>query len=249
MESNPPGARPFYGAFADLYDHVVTDPVGPWTEAVEGALASRGVERGTLLDAGCGTGRHAAAFAALGHQVTLLDASAELLAVASARCPGSPAHLDDLRDPEVPGPFDVLTCRGVLNDLLEDGDRDAAVLAAARLLRPGGLLALDVREAGPSRERADGAPRSTTVHRDTGTAVTFSSRSQWDDGLLVVAEEHREHRPDGTAEVREFTFRMRPWTEQEVRDRLSRAGFVDVVTGPGVGGRWDRLFVTAVRRA
>ncbi len=37
--------------------------------------------------------------------------------------------------------------------------------------------------------------------------------------------------------------------EQEVRDRLSRAGFVDVVTGPGVGGRWDRLFVTAVRRA
>ncbi len=89
MESNPSGARPFYGAFADLYDHVVTDPVGPWTEAVEGALASRGVERGTLLDAGCGTGRHAAAFAALGHQVTLLDASAELLAVASARCPAA----------------------------------------------------------------------------------------------------------------------------------------------------------------
>lgn len=41
---------------------------------------------------------------------------------------------------------------------------------------------------------------------------------------------------------------MRPWTEQEVRERLGRAGFVDVVTGPGVGGRWDRLFVTAVRR-
>lgn len=248
MESNPSGARPFYSAFADLYDHVVTDPVGPWTEAVEGALASRGVDRGTLVDAGCGTGRHAAAFAALGHRITLLDASAELLAVASARCPEAPAHLDDLRDPRLRGPFDVLTCRGVLNDLLEDDDRDAAVLSSARLLRPGGVLALDVRDAGRSREKADGAPRSTTVPRDAGGAVTFTSRSQWDDGLLVVAEEHREHRPDGAVDLREHTFRMRPWTEQEVRERLGRAGFVDVVTGPGVGGRWDRLFVTAVRR-
>ncbi|GAB3460861.1 class I SAM-dependent methyltransferase [Kineococcus endophyticus] len=249
MESRPSVARPFYSTFADLYDHVVTDPVGPWTEAVEGALASRGVERGTLLDAGCGTGRHAAAFAALGHRVTLLDASAELLAVASTRCPGAPAHLGDVRDPHLPGSFDVLTCRGVLNDLLGDADRDAAVRSSARLLRPGGMLALDVRDVGRSRERTDDTPRSTTVHRDTGSAVTFTHRSRWEDGLLVVAEEHRERSPDGSVDVQEFTFRMRPWTEQEVHERLGRAGFADVVTGPGVGGRWDRLFVTAVRRA
>jgi 2-polyprenyl-3-methyl-5-hydroxy-6-metoxy-1,4-benzoquinol methylase len=44
-----------------------------------------GIDHATLLGAGCGTGRHAAAFAALGHQVTLLDASAELPATAASR--------------------------------------------------------------------------------------------------------------------------------------------------------------------
>ncbi len=151
--------------------------------------------------------------------------------MASARCPEAPAHLDDLRDPRLRGPFDdVLTCRGVLNDLLEDDDRDAAVLSsAARLLRPGGVLALDVRDAGRSREKADGAPaQHDRAPATAGGAVTFTRRG---------------------VDLREHTFRMRPWTvKQEVRERLGRAGFVDVVTGPGVGGRWDRLFVTAVRR-
>ncbi len=146
--------RPFYDAHAEAYDHFIADPISPWTDAVEAALTAAGMTNATLLDAGCGTGRHAAAFSTLGHRVTLLDASAELLAIAVRRCPTSPAHHDDICDPTLTGPYDAITCRGVLNDLTTDKERDAALHAFARLLRPGGLLILDVREAGRSRAGA-----------------------------------------------------------------------------------------------
>jgi chemotaxis methyl-accepting protein methylase len=49
-----------------------------------------------------------------------------------------------------PPHYDVITCRGVLNDLIIDADREAALWAMSRALRPGGFLFCDVREAGAS---------------------------------------------------------------------------------------------------
>ncbi|MEW1956675.1 class I SAM-dependent methyltransferase [Kineococcus sp. NPDC059986] len=241
------GERPFYDAFATFYDEFVPDAVAPWVTAVHRALVDRAAERGTLLDAGCGTGRHAAAFTDLGYRVTLLDASAELLAIAAVRCPGSPAHHDDLCDPVLAGPFDGIACRGVLNDLVEDAERDAVAGSFARLLRPGGLLALDVREARRAKERADWTARTRTVALAGGGLATFTSRSRWEDGLLVVDEQHDVRSSGREPVVRDFVFRMRPWTAEELRDRLETAGLAEVRTAPGVGGRSDRLFVTAVR--
>lgn len=52
------------------YDLLVDDPVGPWIEVVEDALRRRAAPLpARILDAGCGTGRHAAAFAALARAV------------------------------------------------------------------------------------------------------------------------------------------------------------------------------------
>ncbi|WP_328291524.1 class I SAM-dependent methyltransferase [Kineococcus sp. NBC_00420] len=252
--------RPFYDAHAEAYDHFIVDPVTPWIDAVEAALTARGLTvrgltvhdlnaRGlndaTLLDAGCGTGRHAAAFSALGHEVTLLDASAKLLAIAARRCPTSPVHHDDVCNPSLSGPFDVVTCRGVLNDLTTDVERDAALRSFARLLRPGGLLALDVRDVERSRAGADGHPRTKTTTLNSGAVVIFTSRTVWCDDRLVVSERHEEVDSHGEMHVQEYLFTMRPWTSEEARDRLSSTGFEDVEVGPGVGGRSDRLFITA----
>lgn len=222
--------RPFYHAHADAYDLLIADPVGPWVEAVhERAGAS-------ILDAGCGTGRHAAALIALGHQVDLADASEPLLAQARARCPGSRAYLVDLRSMALPRRYAAVTCRGVLNDLITDADRDAALRAMAGCLQPGGLLLLDVRESEGSRVRADGQPRRRSV-----PGLTFTATTTWRDGLLDVEEEYES--PEGRSGYR---FTMRPWTEEEMRARLARAGFRSVDIGAGVGRRTaDRLFVVA----
>lgn len=238
-------SRPFYTRFADVYDLLVVDPVEPWVEAV---VERTSVARSSmaLLDAGCGTGRHAAAFAARGFSMTLADASPELLALAQQRCPTSPALLVDLCKLAEAPRFDVIACRGVLNDLLTDGERDAALTSMAKALRPGGLLFCDVREA-TSRVRVDEAPAITkTVSVPIGELI-FSSTSRWAEGLLLVEEEHV-LKGEGSSQRSRYSFSMRPWTELELSDRCTRAGLIDVSVEPGVGHvTADRYFVQAAR--
>ena len=80
--------RPFYARFAEAYDSLITDPVEPWVEAVNRIANPRASDIAmTLLDAGCGTGRQAAALARAGYQVEMVDASEELLAIAGQTLP------------------------------------------------------------------------------------------------------------------------------------------------------------------
>jgi SAM-dependent methyltransferase len=112
------GERPFDDRHADAYDALISDPVEPWVAVVDESLQSAGLSNAKLLDAGCGTGRHAAALIQRGHDVTLLDASSALLRIARKRCPDAPAVVSDLCAPALTGPFDAVIARGVLNDLL-----------------------------------------------------------------------------------------------------------------------------------
>jgi SAM-dependent methyltransferase len=73
--------RPLYGSLAWAYDLVVERPAGGPAEAVAARLRSLGVPPGSLVvDAGCGTGRYAAALAEAGFRVIGLDRSAALRA-------------------------------------------------------------------------------------------------------------------------------------------------------------------------
>ena len=241
-------SRPFYAAHAEAYDLLITDPVEPWVSAVHDRLVADGSAPATILDAGCGTGRHAAALHALGHRVTLADASPALLEIAARRCPSSSALLVDVCTLRIPDGFDAVTCRGVLNDLITDDERAAAITALAGVLRAGGILFADVREAEASRARADGRPRTRVAGRPTGGEVAFTSTSTWCDGLIRVHEEHVISGTDGSTRS-ENEFAMRPWTAAELRTRLQETGLEDVRLDPGVGrSTGDRLFVTALRR-
>lgn len=239
-------SRPFYSCHADAYDLLVTDPVEPWVEAVTARVAQP-LSPVELLDAGCGTGRHAAAFAARGYLVTLADASPDLLAIARRRCPTSPVRLIDLCTMAAPPHYGVITCRGVLNDLVIDAEREAAVQAMIQALRPGGLLFCDVREAKTSAARADGTPITKRVTLPAGGELTFTSTSRWCDGLLLVREEH----VLASEEVdlhSEYQFAMRPWATDEITDRFTGAGLSNVRIEPGVGRATpDRLMVVAER--
>lgn len=239
--------RPFYDRHADAYDALITDPVEPWVAAVDASLLAAGFSNAKVLDAGCGTGRHAAALLDRGHDVTLLDASAALLRIARRRCPDAPALVTDLCVPALTGPFDAVVARGVLNDLLTDGERADALKAFARLTRAGGVLALDVREATMSQHRADGVWRTAEADLPDGSQLQFASRPTWKDGRILVEERYELAGNHGVApEVSEFLFEMRPWTREELQRRLSNAGYSRIEMRAGVGRRSpDRLFVTA----
>ncbi|MBF4624975.1 class I SAM-dependent methyltransferase [Clavibacter sp. VKM Ac-2872] len=215
--------RPFYASQVDAYDAIVSAPVEGWIEEIRGHRTDGG-----LLDAGCGTGRHAEALARAGFEVELADASPAILAVARTRNPGIRAHLADICTVDLGRRYDVVACRGVLNDMLSDVERSAAVERLAAHAAPGGVLVLDVRDRDATRDRA-GRTTTTEGALPDGRTVRFRSSTTWADPLVRVRELHEIIAPGRPTESEPFDFAMRPWTRRELTDALGAAGLVDVV--------------------
>ncbi|MFI8187873.1 class I SAM-dependent methyltransferase [Streptomyces sp. NPDC085946] len=106
-----------------------------------------------VLDVGMGQGTQALRLARLGHQVTGLEQDPTMIAAARAALAGEPEGIrermrimeGDGRETGVhfpPGSFDVVLCHGVLMYVEEP---DPLLAGLARVLAPGGLLSLLVR--------------------------------------------------------------------------------------------------------
>ncbi|MFD5626212.1 class I SAM-dependent methyltransferase [Streptomyces sp. NPDC127072] len=112
-------------------------------------------QRLRVLDVGMGQGTQALRLARAGHQVTGLEQDAKMLAVAREALCAEPEGIQcrvrliegDGRETGVhflPGSFDVVLCHGVLMYVQEP---DPLLAGLARMLAPGGLLSLLVRNA------------------------------------------------------------------------------------------------------
>ncbi|MFF9620713.1 methyltransferase domain-containing protein [Streptomyces griseosporeus] len=110
-------------------------------------------QRLRVLDVGMGQGTQALRLARAGHQVTGLEQDATMIAAARAALAGEPEGIrermrimeGDGRETGVhflPGSFDIVLCHGVLMYI---ADPDPLLAGLARVLAPGGLLSLLVR--------------------------------------------------------------------------------------------------------
>ncbi|WP_344026263.1 class I SAM-dependent methyltransferase [Streptomyces luteireticuli] len=108
-----------------------------------------------VLDVGLAHGTQALRLARAGHEVTALEADASTVAAVRTALAAEPAGIrervrlieGDGRDTGVhftPGAFDIVLCHGVLMHVEEP---DPLVAGLARVLAPGGLLSLVVRNA------------------------------------------------------------------------------------------------------
>jgi glycine/sarcosine N-methyltransferase len=240
--------RPFYARHAAAYDALITEPVEPWVEAINGVVGTSAVpSQVRLLDAGCGTGRHAAAFSDSKYAVEMADASRELLAIAQLRCPATPAHLVDITRFRLDHRFDVVTCRGVLNDMTTTAERRSAIQCLADHVAPGGHLILDVRERSATASRG---PTKTSKRVETLEGeLIFTNETRWESPVVFSRETFTLTRPSGTVETSEFDFAMRPWAESELREMLSSVGLDEVhITTAWYRPNADRLFATARRK-
>ncbi|MGY0232347.1 class I SAM-dependent methyltransferase [Longispora urticae] len=124
-----------YDPHAAWYDEFVTD--SPYTAMVDRVLAELlGRGRGTVLEVGCGTGVHAAALRATGRTPVGVDISAGQLGFAVDRLPVALA--DAGRLPVASGSLDAVAAVLIHTDV---PDYPAVLREAARVLRPGGVLA------------------------------------------------------------------------------------------------------------
>jgi ubiquinone/menaquinone biosynthesis C-methylase UbiE len=95
---------------------------------------------GVALDAACGTGRHSAYLASLGHVVVGVDGSPEMLARARAKVPDGEFHEADLADlPAADDSVDLVVCAIALSHVPE---LEPVLTEFVRVLRPGGDLVI-----------------------------------------------------------------------------------------------------------
>jgi glycine/sarcosine N-methyltransferase len=136
--------------FAARWDELVD-----WTRRleVEGDFLDRLVTGSSagraLLDIACGTGFHAAHFAAAGYRVDATDGSAEMVARARVNLAGSGIRVEqsawqDLRPLSVPR-YDAVICLGSSIPHAGVEERRALLRRIHELLLPGGVLLVDHR--------------------------------------------------------------------------------------------------------
>ena len=250
--------RPFYAEYAWAFDLLIDRPVRKECAAIAGWLIERGVPPGAaLLDAGCGTGCYSTELGRRGYVVHGIDSSPELVAVAKRSISEGQGSVSFAIGNILTMPadrYDAILCRGVLNDILDDAERDAIFERFAEALQPCGVLILDVREWDASAERKAREPVfRKRVSTDRGE-LTFTSITELDPEhrQLVISERHALV-DEGRERISDYRFVMRCWTTNELRSTLARCRFgnvayfgaYDATVEPGVT---DRL-VTVAQRA
>ena len=127
-----------YAEWATTYDEDSNPILLAEEPIVRGLLARYPV--GVALDAACGTGRHTAYLASLGHRVTGIDSTPEMLEVAAAKVAAALFETADLTAIPLPdGAVDIAVCTLALTHCADLGP---PIRELARVVRTGGHVVI-----------------------------------------------------------------------------------------------------------
>jgi 2-polyprenyl-3-methyl-5-hydroxy-6-metoxy-1,4-benzoquinol methylase len=145
-----------------------------------------------ILDAGCGSGRDAAAFASLGHRVTAIDASPAMVQIAKSQ--GIDAHAMTFQRMTFNQEFDgIWACASVLH--VPHAEVPEILHRFARALKPGGALYVSLKEGQGERVAEDGRFFSYFT-------LDEFSRMLTNRGMFEVAETWKNSSPDSSGTAR-----------------------------------------------
>lgn len=167
--------EPYYRADLALVHHLGfgfhADACAPGILALLEPLLAR---RGLVVELGCGSGLLTRYLVEAGHNVVATDASPAMLNLARGYAPGT-AEFRALVLPDDPIPeADAIVSIGHVLSYLPDREAiKRALVAAARALKPGGLLAVDLCDLEWARVRA-GAPNLGRVEEDWAIITRYS---------------------------------------------------------------------------
>jgi SAM-dependent methyltransferase len=147
-------ARRAYEALAPGYDDLTRehDHAG-WTALLEEKAIEAGLAGSRLLDVACGTGNTIVPMLERGYDVTGVDVSEAMLAVARRKTGGRARLMaGDMRELPMIGEFDLAWCLGdALNYLSTEAELTAALTGMRRNLAPDGVVVFDVNTLGTFR--------------------------------------------------------------------------------------------------
>lgn len=183
MEPSGHGRGLLFDSAAEEYDRARPDYPD---QLIDAACSAAGLAGGShVVEVGCGTGKLTAALAERGLRVEAVDPGRELVEIARRRVGSASVrfHLDRFEDVALPaGAFDAVFSAAAFHWI----DPAVGWSKAARLLRPGGVLALLMHTGGP---HLLGHPRGLAAWREAvPEAATWSPR---DPGTLWSGVEAR----------------------------------------------------------
>jgi len=216
--------------YADAYDLLYADKEYEAECVIIERLCERFGRPGpkSVLDLGCGTGRHAVILARRGHVVHGVDISEAMLDIARSRAAAQALDIPflhgDVRSFRAGRTFDiVLLMFAVLGYQLSDEDVDATLDTAAAHLMPGGLLIFDCWY-GPAVEAIGPTSRVKVLRLDDGELVRTATGRLNGDGTCTVNYELVRRTSEAIAATSE-THRMRYFARPELQERLAAKQF------------------------
>lgn len=240
--SNPAPTAVFGDLYSHLYDTIYEqkDYEGE-CDTIEEVFRSLGViDVRTVLDLGCGTGSHTVALAMRGYQVTGIDSSSQMLAIASSKartvlassCPVPSFLQRDVRGFDLHTSFDAaIMMFAVLGYQNSNDDVFQTLRAIKKHLKRSGLLIFDVWY-GPAVLTIKPSDRVLDIR--TEEVRTIRTASTVVDVLNQAATvKYRVLKIEGsTVYETEEHHRVRFFFPQEIRFMLSQAGLETVALFP-----------------
>lgn len=137
-----------YEGFALSYDMFMDNiPYDLWADYLEDILCEYGINKGILLELGCGTGSMTVRMREKGYDMIGIDLSEDMLEVAREKCPTDVLFLQqDMREMELYGTVAAMycVCDG-MNYLLEPQDLQEVFVKANNYLDSGGIFVFDMK--------------------------------------------------------------------------------------------------------
>jgi len=248
-----------FDELADIYDLLVSWPARLKREAPFFERLFREHPVHTLLDAACGTGRHAVHFAQQGFNVIGADISRAMIRQARrhAREQGAKARFHVLAFNELGKQFksqaDAVLCLG--NSLAACGSRKVARNAMgnfARCLRPGGLLVIQMLDFAGMRARGDRFESPRSGAKD-GTEYLLFKFFDLDAPLAVLNLNIFTRQPGQAWQWRVVSSKLYSPTATELRRLAREAGFGGITLYANhqfepYRRQGDQLLLTALKR-
>lgn len=219
-----------YDALAASYDGLMADGSYRGRAAfLERRLKKSPIPVETVLDLGCGTGTIACLLAKRGYEVLAADGSEEMLTQAAAKAEGLERPplflLQEMPKLRLARPVDAaVSTLDSLNYLTRERDLRETFRHVRRWLKPGGLFLFDVNTPYKLR-RMDGQLYMDETEESVCVWRTFFSEKK---RVCTYQVDLFRLRPDGAWDRCFEEHRERAWTEEELREYLTEAGFASV---------------------
>lgn len=221
--------RPFYNKYAWAYEELVNKPVKENSQAIAEYLKKHfGTHEISILDAGCGPGGYSHYLGLHGFKVLGVDLSEYQLNEAKKKnaIPNVTYQCGNFLDLDKSLKYNVILSRGVLNDITDFKLREKVLRHFHDLLKPGGLLLLDVRNWENSRDAIKENPKiKRTVSLPKGRLEFTSIRTLDEKNESYDLVETHRLITDDSIHSESFNFRMICSTESQLENQLKKAGF------------------------